>query len=130
MLTHTELYAGLAVLIVLIVVVLLFYILKGKSKGGGSSSSSNEQVYVGNLPYRANQYDLRNIFSDYGTIRHVKVVKDPNTGRSRGYAFVTFENCQQAKKALAAHGKDLHGRTMVVRIAKPRGEEERGPRGE
>lgn len=77
------------------------------------------QIYVGNLPYRVNEYDLKKYFSKFGEVKDARIVKQSKTGRSKGFAFVTFMGAKQAKKALIANGKSLRGRTMVVRIAKP-----------
>lgn len=80
----------------------------------------NEQIYVGNLPYHANEDDLKDYFSRFGGIESVHVIRNFKTGRSKGYAFVTYATPNEANVALAAHGQDLQGRSMVVRIAKPR----------
>jgi len=80
----------------------------------------NNQIYVGNLPYRVNEDDLRNYFSRYGAIQSVRVIRNFKTGRSRGYAFINFADSNEANSALIVHGKDMQGRSMVVRIAKPR----------
>ena len=63
---------------------------------------------------------MKKHFGKYGSIRFVKVVKDFRSGRSKGFAFVTFSNTGEAKKALAAHGKVFKERALVVRIAKKR----------
>lgn len=80
----------------------------------------NEQIYVGNLPYRVDENDLRGFFAQFGSVQAIKIVRNFKTGQSKGYAFVSYSNPQQATKALAAHGQDLLGRSLVVRIAKPR----------
>ena len=118
------------ILIIAIVVVVLILIIsivrrvkRGHGQGQGPSSASmpaNEQVYIGNLPYRVNERDLRDFFSSYGNIADVRIVKDRKTGRSKGYAFITFSNAREANKSLESHGQDMEGRSMVVRIAKPR----------
>ena len=81
---------------------------------------SNDQIYIGNLPYHVCENDLHNYFSRFGVIETIKIVKNFRTGRSKGYAFVTYSSSKQAIKALGAHGKDLQGRSLVVRIAKSR----------
>lgn len=106
-----------SVIVFLLLVMLLFLIRRSrKSQRGGGS----EQIYIGNLPYRATERDLRARFSNYGRINDVRIVKDRRTGRSKGYAFITFSNARDAKKSLDAHGKELEGRSLVVHIAKPR----------
>ena len=83
-------------------------------------SATNAQVYVGNLAYRVHERDLRQRFEQYGNILYLKVVKNRDTGRSKGFGFVTFETIDQAEKALAVHGEPLFGRNLVVRLAKQR----------
>ncbi len=85
-----------------------------------SEDFSNDQIYVGNLPYHVRENDLHNHFSRFGAIETIKIVRNLRTGRSKGYAFVTYTSAKQAVKALSAHGKDLQGRSLVVRIAKSR----------
>ena len=81
---------------------------------------SNDQIYIGNLSYHIRENDLRDYFSRFGAIETIKIVRNFRTGRSKGYAFITYSNSKQAVKALGAHGKDLQGRSLVVRIAKSR----------
>lgn len=108
------------VIIAAIVVLLLVFVFVMFSKRRRKSSESNEQIYIGNLPYRTNERDLRKRFSEYGQISDVRIVKDRRTGRSKGYAFITFSNHREAKKSLSEHGKELAGRSLVVHVAKPR----------
>lgn len=93
---------------------------RGSSSASTAAHFINEQVYVGNLPYHISEEDLRHYFSQYGVAHSVRVIRNFKTGRSKGYAFVTYNSAAQAKAALAAHGKEMQGRSMVVRIAKPR----------
>lgn len=79
-----------------------------------------QQVYIGNLAYGVTESDLRKFFQEYGTITEIRVVKHTKTGRSKGFGFVTYQNISQASKALAANGKSLSDRKLVVRIAKAR----------
>jgi RNA recognition motif-containing protein len=109
-------------LILLIITVAIL----NRTKGGMDKASEedaeyiNDQIYVGNLPYRVDENDLQSYFSRFGAIQGIRIVRNFRTGRSKGYAFVTYANPKQAAEALAAHGVDLFGRSMVVRIAKPR----------
>lgn len=80
----------------------------------------NEQLYVGNLSYQINTAQLKKVFSRFGEIDTIRVIKNTKTGRSKGFAFVTFKDTRSAKKALTANGQELRGRAMVVRMAKPR----------
>lgn len=86
------------------------------------------KLYVGNLPYTVDDAQLRDLFAKYGEIDELAVIMDRDTGRSKGFAFITFATQQAAETALAENGKDVGGRTIRVNIAeerKPRG----GPRG-
>ena len=79
--------------------------------------------YVGNLPYTADDAQLREVFSQYGDIQDLALIMDRDTGRPKGFAFVTFATQQAAEKALAQNGKDMGGRAMRVNMA-----EEKKPR--
>lgn len=90
------------------------------------------KLYVGNLPYDTKDSDLNDLFAAYGTPQSVNVVMDRITGRSRGFAFVEFEDAEQAKAAMEAlNGTQLGGRTLVVNEARSDGARTggRGPRG-
>jgi RNA recognition motif-containing protein len=112
---------GLAGLLVSLLLILI-YIKRSKKSG---LNADNVQIYIGNLPYRVNEYDLKQFFSNYGTISHARIVKNHHTGQSKGFAFLTFTSTEASRKALVAHGMPLKGRNMVVRIAKPRPETEK-----
>jgi RNA recognition motif-containing protein len=82
------------------------------------------KLYVGNLPYSVSDAQLRELFSQYGDIQDLALIMDRETGRPKGFAFVTFATQQAAEKALAQNGKDFGGRALKVNMA-----EERKPRG-
>ncbi len=75
------------------------------------------QLFVGNLAFATTKEELEAAFSTYGTVVEVKIPIDRDTGRVRGFAFVTFENQQAAEKALALDGSDLNGRSIRVNVA-------------
>ena len=78
-------------------------------------------IYVGNLPFDAQESDLRRLFSDYGTIDSASVITDRDTGRSRGFGFVELADGDQARRAIEKlDGHDLNGRRITVNEAKPR----------
>lgn len=84
-------------------------------------------IFVGNFPFRTTEDDLKNVFSEYGNVERVHVATDRETGRARGFAFVTMPNDQEAKAAIEAlDGYDMDGRPLRVNEARPR--EERPPR--
>jgi len=78
-------------------------------------------IYVGNLNYRIRENDLRTVMERFGTVDSVKVVKDRDTGRSKGFAFVEMQDDDEARRAIEElNEKDLDGRRMVVKEAIPR----------
>ncbi len=76
------------------------------------------KLYIGNLPFSATEADIEQTFSSCGEIESVKLVTDRNTGRSRGFAFVTFATQEGADQALAMNSQEMQGRTIVVSVAK------------
>lgn len=73
------------------------------------------RLYVGSLHFNITEDMLRGIFEPFGKIDHIQLIMDPETGRSKGYGFVTFHNCEDAKKALEQlNGFELAGRPMKV----------------
>ena len=77
-------------------------------------------IYVGNLSYNVRERDLEGILSEYGAVESCKVIKDRDTGRSKGFAFVEMadEGAQKAIEGL--NGAEFDGRTMVLKEAIPR----------
>lgn len=112
------------IIAVVILLALIFVIARAKRNRPATESKQhypeNEQLYVGNLSYQVNSHHLKDFFAQYGIVQSVRLIKNPRTGRSKGFAFVTFETVKDAKKALVCNGKDLNGRAVVVRMAKPR----------
>ncbi|MBN2477945.1 RNA-binding protein [Candidatus Micrarchaeota archaeon] len=87
----------------------------------------SKKLYVGNLPYSLTKEDLVNLFSSYGEISDAVLITDRMTGRSKGFGFVTFENDEDADKAIAEmDGKEVEGMNIKVNVARPM--EERKPR--
>jgi len=81
------------------------------------------KLYVGNLSYNAGEDELRELFSQYGTVESVAVITDRDTGRSKGFAFVEFNNDQEAQAAISAlNGKEMSGRSLTVSPARPKTE--------
>ena len=79
----------------------------------------SKNLYVGNLSFQTTADDLREAFSEFGTVTRAQVVSDRDTGRSRGFGFV--EMADGGDEAIARlHGTDLQGRTLTVNEAKPR----------
>jgi RNA recognition motif-containing protein len=78
-------------------------------------------IYVGNLSYTATEDDVRQAFEQYGTVDKVSVVKDRETGRSRGFAFVEMNDGNEAKEAIEkVNLAEIAGRKVTVNEARPR----------
>ena len=78
-------------------------------------------IYIGNLNYRVKESDFQQVMEEYGTVESVKIVKDSETGKSKGFGFVEILGDEQGKQAIAElNGSEFEGRTMVVKEARPR----------
>jgi RNA recognition motif-containing protein len=79
------------------------------------------KLFVGGLPFATTDDELNELFSAHGAVASATVVKDRDTGRSRGYGFVEFENDDEGKAAQAAlNGTEVGGRTISVDEARPK----------
>lgn len=86
-------------------------------------------IYVGNLSYDANENELEEAFTRYGAVESVNVIKDRETGRSRGFAFIEMPNADEARAAIEGLNLQRIGeRAITVNEARPR-EDRRGGRG-
>ena len=83
---------------------------------------SQTKIYVGNLSYDINSQDLESHFGQYGEVTDAKVITDRETGRSKGFGFVTFSSPEAMQGALEHDGKEWEGRPLRVNEAndKPR----------
>ena len=88
-------------------------------------------IYVGNLPYQLEEKELEDLFGQFGSVKTVKVVKDPATGKSKGFGFVTMDDKDGDKAIAELDGKEFKGRNIRVNRARPRAEGSGGggPRG-
>jgi len=78
-------------------------------------------IYVGNLDYKVTENDLEKVFSEFGTVSSSNVITDKYSGRSKGFGFVTMDDDEEAKKAIAGlNDSTLQNRNIVVNEAKPR----------
>lgn len=84
------------------------------------------KLFVGGLSWNTNDEGLRQAFASFGEIIEAKVIMDRETGRSRGFGFVTFSDESGAKSALEMDGKNLDGRVLRVDLA--RDQQDRGGR--
>jgi RNA recognition motif-containing protein len=78
-------------------------------------------IYVGNLPYTATEEDVTDLFAAYGPVERVKIITDRETGRSKGFAFVTLGDQSQLNASIEAlDGQDYQGRALRVNASEPK----------
>lgn len=78
------------------------------------------KLYVGNLSYQTTEDDLRTLFSGAGTVTSVALIKDRDTGRSKGFAFIEMSSQSEAEQAIKAlDGSDVDSRQIKVNKAQP-----------
>lgn len=81
--------------------------------------SMNNKIYVGNLNYNTTEDELRNTFSEYGTIESVNIITDRFSGQSKGFGFIEMSNSDEAKQAIdGMDQQELGGRSLKVNEAK------------
>lgn len=79
------------------------------------------QLFVGSLPFRMSDDELKELFTEFGEVSSAKIISDRETGRSRGFGFVEFDSEDEAQAAIKAmNGKDVDGRALTVNVARPR----------
>ena len=85
------------------------------------------KLFVGNLSFNTTENDLQEAFAAHGQVVEANLMMDRMTGRSRGFAFITYSTPEEAQKAIAAmNGAQLDGRALTVNVAKPREERPAG----
>ncbi len=83
----------------------------------------SNKLFVGNLSFNTTENDLTDAFAAHGTVTETNLMMDRETGRPRGFGFVTMSSAEEANKAIEAlNGKDMDGRALTVNVAKPREE--------
>jgi RNA recognition motif-containing protein len=84
---------------------------------------STNKLYVGGIPYRTTEDQMRQSFEEAGTVTSVSIIMDRMTGRSRGFGFVEMADEAMAQAAIDRwDGKELDGRTLSVSFARPQGD--------
>ena len=79
-----------------------------------------KKLYVGNLPFQADDASLQSLFAQAGTVESAKIITDRDTGRSKGFGFVEMSTDAEAADAIAKlNGTDYEGRPLTVNEAKP-----------
>jgi RNA recognition motif-containing protein len=87
----------------------------------------SKKLFVGSLSWDTDDHGLREAFSPHGEISEAVVIRDRDSGRSRGFGFVTFEDDEAAEKAVAALNQtELDGRTIRVDVAQERNRDRGG----
>ncbi len=87
----------------------------------------NTKMYVGNLSYDATDSGIRELFEAHGTVTDVFIVKDRESGRPRGFAFVSMETVEQMNAAVEGlNGVEFEGRALTINEARPREERPQG----
>ena len=83
----------------------------------------NSKMYVGNLSFDASEAEVRELFSQHGTVTDIHVPTDRTTGRMRGFAFVTMDSKEAMDAAInALNGQQFMGRALTINEARPREE--------
>jgi RNA recognition motif-containing protein len=80
---------------------------------------NNKRLFVGGIAYRTSEEALQEAFAQAGTVVSARIIKERETGRSKGFGFVEFETDEQAQAAIEMwNGKELDGRELIVNIAR------------
>jgi len=83
------------------------------------------KLFIGGLPWSTTDEELRDLFAAHGTVASASVVRDRDSGRSKGFGFVEFENDEEGKAAeKALNGSDIGGRNISVAEARPKRDEQ------
>ena len=87
----------------------------------------SNKLFVGNLSFNTTETQLRDAFSAHGVVAEVNLMMDRETGRPRGFGFVTMNSAAEAQSAIEGlNGKSVDGRDLTVNVAKPREERPAG----
>ena len=85
------------------------------------------KLYVGNLSYTTSETDLQTLFAEAGAVKSVALIKDRDSGRSKGFAFIEMENQKDMQNAITMfNGKEFQDRALSVSAARPRAERSGG----
>ncbi|MEW6305803.1 MAG: RNA-binding protein [Verrucomicrobiota bacterium] len=87
----------------------------------------SNKLFVGNLSFNTTENDLQDAFAAFGTVTETNLMMDRETGRPRGFGFITMSSAEEAQKAIEGmNGKSVDGRALTVNVAKPREERSGG----
>ena len=101
-----------------ILLINILYVITTKSKWLTEKEKKDETLYVGNLPYRANENDVKTLFEQFGEVKSVRLMKDKKTGKRRGFGFVVMDSKEGLNKAISElNNAEFGQRTLKVREA-------------
>ena len=101
--------------------------LKKERLVGQKKHHMSNKLFVGNLSFNTTENDLQDAFAAHGTVIETNLMMDRETGRPRGFGFITMSSAEEAQKAIdALNGKSIDGRALTVNVAKPREERPAG----
>jgi len=83
------------------------------------------KIYVGNLPFTADEAAVRSLFATHGTVESVALITDRDTGQPRGFGFVEMSNADAARAIQVLNGHQMEGRALKVNEAQPKSKGER-----
>ncbi len=95
----------------------------GATTSSDQTNADVKTLYVGNLPYRANETAVRELFANYGNVESVRLMKDKHTGKRRGFGFVEMSASDLDNAISALNDSEFQQRTLKVREAKERPEQ-------
>ncbi|MFT5759037.1 MAG: RNA recognition motif-containing protein [Alteromonadaceae bacterium] len=110
----------LSIAIFVLVVAFIAPLIGSDSTVHSETSDEVKTLYVGNLPYRANEASVRELFSEQGQVHSVRLMKDKHTGKRRGFGFVEISAADADKAVTALNDTEFQQRTLKVREAKER----------
>jgi RNA recognition motif-containing protein len=81
----------------------------------------SKQIYAGNLSYQMTDDSLRDLFAQHGAVVSVKIIRYPDSGKSKGFGFIEMDNDDEADNAIQKlNGTDVQGRSIRVNVARPK----------
>jgi RNA recognition motif-containing protein len=84
-------------------------------------------IFVGSLPFKLKEDELKSLFEAYGEVESVKIIIDKQTRQNKGFGFVIMQNDEQARQAIAnINGSEVMGRTIVANTAQPKSDQPKG----
>ncbi|PKF51412.1 RNA recognition motif domain-containing protein [Enterovibrio nigricans] len=98
-------------------IALSFLSTKSPSDISESIATNSKTIYVGNLPYRANENDVKDLFAEYGEVFAVRLMKDKRTGKRRGFGFVVMAAADTPEAIEKLNNSEYGERTLKVREA-------------